>query len=191
MAYASLTDIKTHLGISGSGDDTFLTNLQGQMDSVIDSFCNRPDGFDSATHTEYLDGGGVSTLILRNTTIASITSVHDDLNRSFDSGSLIASGDYNFIADTGELNLEKGGLDNSSAIFQNGRGNVKIIYVGGYSSAPSDIELAEIMLVGKYFNLRRSSGINSMSAGGLSLSFDHGMPREVVDLLMKYRRIDI
>ena len=78
-----------------------------------------------------------------------------------------------------------------AGIFQDGTGNVKAIYVGGYSTIPKDIELAEIMLVGKYFNLRRSSGINSMSAGGLSLSFDHGMPREVVDLLSKYRRMEI
>ena len=189
MAYASLADIKTHLGITGSGEDTFIGNLQDQIDAAIDAYCDRPDGFASATHTSYLDGGAVSTLLLRNTTITSITSVHDDLNRAFDSGSLIAADDYNFIADTGELNLITSNFNNRQGTFQNGTGNVKVIYVGGYSTIPEDIQLAAIVLISKYFNLRRSAGISQMSAGGLSLSFDHGFPPEAKTLLKKYREI--
>ena len=188
MAYASLTDIKTQLGITGSGEDTFLGNLRTQCGKAIDNYCDRPDGFASGTWTHYLDGGGVSTLLLRNTTITSITSVHDDINRAFGSDSLIASTSYNFIADTGELNLETSNIiSQPTGIFQNGTGNVKVIYVGGYSSIPDDIQLAEIILVSKYFNLRRSAGITNMTAGGLSLGFDHGFPQEAKDLLSKYR----
>ena len=189
MAYASLADIKTSLGISGSGEDSFIGNLQDQIDAAINAHCDRPDGFASATHTSYLDGGAVSTLLLRNTTITSITSVHDDLNRAFDSGSLIAADDYNFIADTGELNLITSNFNNRQGTFQNGTGNVKVIYVGGYSTIPEDIQLAAIVLISKYFNLRRSAGISQMSAGGLSLSFDHGFPPEAKTLLKKYREI--
>ena len=38
MAYASLADIKTSLGISGSGEDSFIGNLQDQIDAAIDAY---------------------------------------------------------------------------------------------------------------------------------------------------------
>ena len=72
MTIDSLSDVKTALGISGSGDDALLTELQTAADSFVESFCGRV--FDGGTFTEDHPGGG-HLLFLKNFPVASVTSL--------------------------------------------------------------------------------------------------------------------
>lgn len=57
MAYTTNTDLKTYLGITGSGDDTLLTTLIGRAQVAVDRYCNRT--FEaSANTTRYFDAIG-------------------------------------------------------------------------------------------------------------------------------------
>lgn len=51
MTYTSVAAVKTTLGITGSNQDTILTQLVADADITINSLLNI-DGFDSATKTE-------------------------------------------------------------------------------------------------------------------------------------------
>ena len=184
MAYASLAKIKEHLNVSGTADDAFLTSLQGETDAAIDAYCGRADGFSSASHTEYIDGGGESVVMLSHAPVTAVASVYDDLDGDWESGDLLVATDYRAVESTGEL-VHKTGT------FLDGTGNLKVTYTGGYSSIPSDIELASIRLIGKFYNLRRSGGIRQMSAGAMNLTFEFGMPEDVRTILDKYRRLDV
>jgi hypothetical protein len=54
MAYAAKTDLKTYLGISGSGDDTLLEVLLTRAQALVDAYCGRT--FEAAADvTRYFD----------------------------------------------------------------------------------------------------------------------------------------
>ena len=184
MAYATVTNVKEHLNISGSAQDAFLSNLITEVESVINLYCVRGDGFASASHTEYYDGGGIAQLTLTHTPVTAIASVYDDLDGDFGSDTLVGATEYRVARATGEL------VNKDSIAWQDGVGNIKITYTGGYSTIPADIRLATIRLTAKFYNLRSSSGIKQMTAGALNLSFDYSIPDDVKVILNKYRKID-
>jgi hypothetical protein len=54
MAYATLAELKTYLGISDTGDDTLLTDLLSRAQKAIETFCDRV--FEAASDsTRYFD----------------------------------------------------------------------------------------------------------------------------------------
>ena len=57
MAYTTAADVKTLLGISGSGDDTLLGVLVAAAQAAVDAYCNRT--FEASTNTiRYFDAIG-------------------------------------------------------------------------------------------------------------------------------------
>lgn len=75
MAYATLSELKSYLGISATGDDTLLANFLTLSKGVIDGYCGR--SFDAKTDTKYfgpddLDG---EKLMLWGEDLISITTL--------------------------------------------------------------------------------------------------------------------
>ena len=142
MALTTLANVKAFKGGSGGERDGELTRLIAAVGAFVAAYCRRT--FETATVTEYHNGrSGQRRLLLRQPPITSITSIHDDVDRSYGSTTLIASTDYVITdAAAGLVDFDGGSL-------QEGLSNIKVIYVGGYAATaiPADLEQAAIELV--------------------------------------------
>ena len=103
----------------------------------MENYCRRV--FEqNATITEFHSGkAGQTVLILHRPPIASITSIHDDPDRVYGSGTLVAATDY-LISD-GEAGLVQ--FDGWS--LQHGFNNVKVVYSGGFAAARQELKALE------------------------------------------------
>jgi hypothetical protein len=120
---------------------------------------------------------------LRRWPVASITSVSiasGDLNAltwtAFDPKS-----EYSFDPDTGDLYL--------AFAIARGVQNIKVVYKGGYTTAPYDLRLACQRLVAKEYNKRKSQGAASESIGGASISWEDDLTPDLKRTLDGYKRI--
>lgn len=113
MALASLTDVKTHLGISGTTYDTQLTFWLNAALSAVINYCGT--SFETATRTEYYSPDGY-IIRLRNGPVQSVTSVYEDASAAwnqnpdgaFGSDTLLVAGqDYALVEDQGETTLAR------------------------------------------------------------------------------------
>ena len=98
----TLAKVKEYLQITDTDDDTFLTSLISNSSILIKSYCKRD--FTSTSYTEYHNGNGTTELVLNNYPVISITSVHDDMGRDYDSTTLLDSADYVYHEKEGILN---------------------------------------------------------------------------------------
>jgi hypothetical protein len=74
--------------------------------------------------------------------------------------------------------------------FPEGSRNIFVDYVAGYSVIPEDLKLATLILI-KYIYQHRSEevfGATSYSVSGISVSFEQDLPKEVKQILSKYKR---
>ena len=181
----TLTKLKAHLGVTGTDDDTLLKTLIDQASELVEQHCGRE--FAKKSRTEYHDGKGLSSLILKVRPIESITSIHDDLDRDFETADLVDADDYTFYPDSGIVTYEEGK-------FQDGNRNVQVIYVAGYEDVPSDLELSCNMVAATIYNWAKQGreGIASENLGGASVTYEKELlSPPVVAMLAKYRDVAI
>jgi len=115
--YASLTEIKAALGISGTSDDTVLLNRLEAASRMIDAYCRRQ--FYAETATRYFPGAGARLWL---DDLLSITTFKLDQNGDATFGITLATTDYNLwpanrypkiradIADNGDYSAFAGGV---------------------------------------------------------------------------------
>jgi len=125
------------LGITSTytgADATVIKDCINDASQTIADYCGRD--LKIATYTEYYDGLGETELPLRHWPIVSITSLYDDTDRQYNSDDLL----YNVPGDSSqdeyevlEVNNKHGIIRRIDAAFDNGKSNVKITYVAGYS----------------------------------------------------------
>jgi len=112
---ASLTDLKTQIGASGTTDDTQLQSCLTAADRAVKAYC-RCD-FEAASRVEYLDGPGTPELVLPWAwrPVNTITEVRLDLNGgrgqkadTFGTDTVLELGtDYTYDTATGILRRER------------------------------------------------------------------------------------
>lgn len=175
MALLTLSEAKAFLNITDTSEDVWLTALLRASDQIIKSYCGLE--FERATYTEFLSGNFTKELVLRETPVISVTSVHLDNEGHFGQGpstpfgvdTLLTEGeDYSLvfdgIADGVDASLS-GILYRINTIWSPpsrryvpgktyperaaARGNVKVVYVGGYTDIPEDLKLASSLLVSR------------------------------------------
>lgn len=110
------------LGSFTGSDDVYAAFCSAVTD-VVEDYCGR--NFRPRTRTEYYDGRGRKDLLLDHRPIISVTSIHDDTSRVFESNSLIASTKYVIEGGPGVIRAWNWGA------FGDGTLNVKVIYVAG------------------------------------------------------------
>ena len=121
----TLASLKDYLNI-GSSDTNINTYLESLIDGVsskVEQFLHR--NIRLANYIEYQDGKGLEMLYLKQYPVKSITSIYDDIDRSFGSTTEVDSDDYTYDPDTGIVYYDSG-------YFSNGIRNVKITYMAGY-----------------------------------------------------------
>lgn len=123
-------------------DDTLLTKIISRVSEKIEKKCNRT--FLAANHTEYFAGNGINKQYIKNWPINSVTSIHVDDDRAWGSDSAVAAEDIIISSQNpGMIILADGEIFTKTV---DGIENVRIIYNGGYSTIPTDLEQACIEL---------------------------------------------
>lgn len=160
----ALTDLDTVLSFrQGQGETLNTTPEQKELlkflintyTEMFEKNCDRL--FKSRTITEYLDGEGDYTLIPKQYPISSITSINDDGNWVWGDDTLVSSSAYRI------KNNRVIVLGQSTGYFGDYDQNIKLVYVAGYTTIPSDLEFACITEVIRAFDHITSLGVESGS----------------------------
>jgi uncharacterized phiE125 gp8 family phage protein len=193
----SLSNVKTALLISGSGDDTLLNQLMDGADAYIASITGRD--FVGGTYTE-LFAAGQSMLFLANYPVTSVTSVKVDVSRQFGSDTVLDASAYVLHADRGLIESLNGPfLTPRSGVRDDWPAAVQVVYATATSTVPTPVSQAFSQIVGHWYRqaktfadqdypmlLQQTSGTDTKEwswsiASGLTL------PPSVMELLTPYR----
>jgi len=168
MNLTTRDEVKTYLGLTGTDDDDLIDALIAATSEAIETYCGRE--FASQTHTEYHDGRGAERLILDHRPVVSVTSLHDDPARNFADDSLINPDDYVVYEDAGIIEMcgVRSFFAPPGAFFSDALRNVKVVYVAGYDSAPSDVALACKLITAALYHRGKqgADGISSENHAG-------------------------
>ena len=184
-AWTTVAAVKQALKIdSGDTDhDQEIEDLINACYLMLEGYIHHP--LKATDYTEYYDGDGTNSLVLRKYPINSVASIYDDIDRVFAATELVAAADY-VIDNEEEVGTVR--LFQNTAIFQKGIKNIKITYNAGYTTIPKDAARACIMLVSYYFNRQGSEGMTAQSIGGKSESYvDEALPLYIRQMVNKYK----
>ncbi len=136
LSLTSLPRLKAILGKANTTNDDLLEQTIMEASNRADSFTKRKLRIriygSGGLPAEVRDGNGQTWINPHQWPVVSITSIHDDTNRDFDSATLKASGEY-FIDYKGSLiHLEPDAAHGTH--FTIGRQNIQLIYTGGYGT---------------------------------------------------------
>lgn len=146
LTLSDLEEFKTHLGVSGNSENVVLTQFLEGIESAVRNWTGRD--FIRETVTEYHDGPNSVNLILRVRPLVSVTSVHVDptgysghgTNAFADNTEWTIGED--FYPDSLDVSEKNGAiLVGIRRTWPAGQGNIKVVYVAGYSSIPPDLKL--------------------------------------------------
>lgn len=160
----TLAKLKTHLSISDSSENALLTQLLLELDEVIASWTGRAkvpgrNPFESVAASEYYDGTGRNTLLLRRRPVTAVESVIVDASGAyghgpnafetanapgtFATGRLLTLGTQ-YAPSSTDATEDNGGLLHriGGYCWPEGQGNIKVTYTAGYVMIPVDLELA-------------------------------------------------
>lgn len=178
MSAVSLTDVKAHLNMTGSGNDT---ELQRFIDAAETAIGHRVGPLTPESRVEKHNGGS-SVIVLRSPRAVSLTSI------AYADGSTYSSSDYDLDTDTGVLYLAYGG---TYSRYPGGQRNVTVAYQAGWSSLPADLVQAVKELVRHLWETQRGAatgarpGFADEDSAALAGSFS-SWPIRVRELLEPY-----
>jgi hypothetical protein len=203
MSLDTLANVKTRLGITGSGDDSLLSLLQDSADSFIENWCDRD--FIGGSYTEYHPGGS-EFIYLRNFPVTAVTTVKVDPSYAFGSETIIPATDYTVHSDWGVIQSLAGpvlpharlGLVNSEATFwTRGPRVVQVVYATATGAVPNDVKEAYARLIGNWYRRAKTEAaenflsITHQKFGDAALVFASEQPGALTDdvreLLAPYR----
>ena len=161
----TLEELKMYLKIQGAEEDARLEQIRSAAEDEIKRHCGR--NFEKGTYTElcYASGGLIT---LRETPVSEIQSV--ETHPLAERLSVLY-----FDGESGIVELE-----------QAYTGPVRVVYVGGYETPPSDLKLAVLRLAEFFYT--KAAGVESESVGELKASYEP-LPSDVLKLIEPYRRV--
>jgi hypothetical protein len=152
MAIDTLSNLKLHLNVTGSGDDTRLTALQSAAEAFIESHLNR--SFAGGTFVEYHPGGR-RVLMLRNYPVTAVTSLKVDATYTFGADTVRPASDYVLHADRGLVEALHGAFlpprPGFRLVLEDHPRSVQVTYTTAADAAPTDIKRALAELVGHWY----------------------------------------
>ncbi len=141
MSLTTLANVKAFKNITLTDHDSEINRLIPAVDAFVDQYCART--IEQATVTEFHSTRAAQAKIfLKQPPVASITSIHDDPERTYASGDLLTD-NTDYVLEDGDAGIVA--FDEHTV--KGGIRNIKAIYVGGYNPVPKDLEEAAIELV--------------------------------------------
>lgn len=175
-----------------SQQESLINMLTTGVSQMLETYCSRK--FKSRDYTnEYHDGEGDVYMLTDEFPINSVASLYDDVDRLFDSNSLIDSTDYVIYKDIGKIQLINGSTTVfANGIFSTGEQNVKITYNAGYDAIPYDLKLIAGEVLSKKFKAFRDRrfGMSTLTSAGenMSIELKDILPDHRMILNVKYRK---
>lgn len=202
LSYAliSLTEVKESLGINVGTYDNLLTRLINSATEQIENYCNRR--FTETVYTEIYSGDGNQFLFLRNAPVTALTKI-EFMTGDYDDPAWDAYESEFYNIDTTYTGGSTMSNDNSGVVynrvsFYKGFNNIRVSYVAGYSTIPSDVSESCVDLVSYLYKAKNSKGIKSESLGDRSVTYDTGATVKSAfdslgldDVLAQYRIVEV
>ncbi len=186
MSLVTLAEIKTYMGITGSGEDALLTIFQEAVEQQILNYCD-VEFTPTIVTNEIHDGSRADIIVPENIPIISVESVVFSVRPDGSEGTeLVAEDEYYF--DENAITLV-----NQVTPFY--RGNVRVDYTHGYATVPADVKLAVYEAVKANYQRRKrnsedvSSRRKQDEAETYTAAWDpkSGLPTSVTAKLQTYR----
>jgi len=114
--------------------NNLIDNLINAVSARFESYCDRK--FKSRDYTEYQDGKGLDVLYPKQYPITSVSGIYDDSNWEWGAATLVSGTEYRIKNDNCVV------FKSSASALGDYSQNVKIVYTGGYSTIPYDLENA-------------------------------------------------
>lgn len=189
MAYCTNTDVKTYLGISGSGDDTLLTALCTRAQAMVDRYCNRTFEASSNTNRTFDAVRDVSGRVLYlDEDLASINSVTNGDATTVTAAQYVTeprvATPYYALRLLDSVNISwTYTTDHENAITVSGK--------WAYSTAaPADIVHATIRWAAYLYRQKDASTFDVTAAPDLGvITVPQGIPADIEKLLAPYRKV--
>jgi hypothetical protein len=189
MALLSRSDVKTYLGITGTGSDVRIDALIPAILAFIESYCGRE--FEESAITEYFHGPN-SVFILSKFPILTIPALvlYDDWSRKWTADTLVDTDDYYVDYEGGIIYVDYN--------IGQGKMTIKANYTAGFGgtekssiSFPADLGQACIELVAR--KLKEGEGALGVptraipSGGTVAFGIDDILPQTKI-VLDRYKR---
>ena len=148
----TISDYKDAEGITGPKEDLRISRIIPSVSELVKTYCgNSFVDFYGSDKTEdfdiYWDTYAVQ---LTESPIVSITSVRE--RSGYDqSYTTLTTGAYEYYLDTRTDSLIRTNESGTRLNWKHGVGAVRVVYRAGYSSTPSDLQIAVIDLINYYF----------------------------------------
>lgn len=183
MPLTTVSACKAFRGIAGDNQehDAELARLIPAVQAFLEQECERT--FEKATVTDYFHGDDWrDRVIVARPPIVSITNLWDDPARVYATPLAVTS----YVIDDAEAGVIR--LDGLT--FSQGLRNIKVTYVGGYATIPTDLEQAAIELVwaAREKGVNNLVGVRSRSVADGNVQYVNlGWGSLAQDILVKYR----
>ena len=180
----SLDQLKSHLGITSSSEDTLLAFYLNAISSFLPAKIGR--AIELTDFVEYIDGDDIKdTIFLANYPVTELTSLKyrsgpfsDPVWNDF------SSDDYLLSVDDGTIQVQ---------VSYSGLNNIKATYKAGSASnaIPYALQLAAIKLAAKAYNKRSSDGFSSEEVAGARVDWDTFLSKDIEELINPFRKMKI
>jgi len=165
MSITVLTDLKTHLGITDSSQDTKLSAILAGAEALVKSWA-RDAGIilEKETVTEDLDGQDSTRLFLSFRPVLAVTKVYQSLVWLWDATTELAATKFRLYKPLGMLKRADGGT------WLDGVQSVHVEYSAGYDPAPADLKQGIVTLAAFFAGQAGKEGKASETIGSYSYS---------------------
>lgn len=178
----STEDVLRHLGIDDDSNDP-VNKLIERLITAKTTAITQYIGLNqilAKDYTDYYDGDSGNRIYTINTPINSITEINDDIEWTFDTDTIIDSGDYRISTDEKYILLK-------DIITTTGNQNVKVIYNAGESIIPTDLKQTCIEEVTRSYNEKLNIGVLSRTdAKGGTTRVEKGWMEQSIEVMDRY-----
>ncbi len=181
----TLAECKRYLQVDDATHDAFLNTLIAAASEAVEQYCGRE--FGRKVRTEYYDGKGMESLLLKVRPIIRIIDLYDDMNRAYESATRLSSDRFVTYPEEGLIRLACG-------VFNPGLRNVRVTYEAGYLTVPASLSQAVQLIVASVWTRARqgADALQSESIGAYTVSYDTAdWPSQARTLLSRFREIPL
>lgn len=167
----TLAAFKAHLKVSGTAEDALLEQLLLELDEVVASVTGRErvpgrHPFESVAATEYYDGSGRLSLVLRRRPVTAVAAVKVDQSgyygqgpNAFPAGSARTLGEHYAVPRLDATEQNGALIESLCGVWPEGQGNVLVTYTAGYATIPADLSMAVHLLGNEVYRGLEKGGI--------------------------------